>query len=159
MGARIEHVERRLVYVGPVGVGIVAVATAAAGLVLSQVLTSMDHHRPFDWELVILGSLGSFAGAVLAAWLFNLVAPMFGGVRLWLRLESAPNTDAAPTRDGPGHSPRDLAETAARPAPPGKRACPACGVSVRGDRTFCPDCGHDFDAGDPFATNSEPGET
>lgn len=138
-----EYARQRIVYLGPLGVGMVVLFVAGPCLILVQMLQSVGYHREFDWGFVGAGVVGSCVAALLATWAFNIVAPLFGGVRVWLATEPPEESgvgggERAATRDetdfmqpGPGTSER--------------KKCPECDALIRADRSFCPECGHDIE--------------
>ncbi len=41
----------------------------------------------FAWE--VLGTVGALVASVICAFAFNIVAPMIGGIPLWLRVDTS----------------------------------------------------------------------
>ncbi len=144
MSKHADYERRRVLYIGPLGVSLVTLFAAGASLFVVQTAESVSRNQDFEWEVVLWGTAGAFLAALFTTWVFNIVAPILGGVRVWLRAEPPPPAVAegskVATEQGTEH---DFMK--AGPGTKDKKRCPACETLVRGDRSFCPDCGHDFE--------------
>ena len=105
----------RVTYISPLHVGAIQTVTCVAGYLLGCAVSA------FTWYGVgvAIAAGAGFFGGVLAAIVFDLVAPWFGGVRVRFVEEPAPD-------------------------PGTRKPCPKCGAQVRSDRSFCPECDFSF---------------
>ena len=140
-----NYITHRLVYIGPINASLVMTAIVGGSLLFLQILKVLEFHRAIEgdalWEVLFTPTLSTFLITLLVTWAFNSIAPRIGGVSM--RLETAsparPMTESATNADtGPDGFMKSAPGTAE------KKACPECETMVRGDRTFCPDCGHEF---------------
>jgi FtsH-binding integral membrane protein len=79
----------RILYIGPTGVGVAVTIAAFVFLGVSEVLRTTTSSADFEWDGVLLGTIGALVASVIGAFAFNIVAPMIGGIPLWLRTDTS----------------------------------------------------------------------
>lgn len=86
-------------------------------------------------------TMGGFTGGSLLALVFNAWSHWSNGFRIELEQIPSAIVDEPESNVEPDYV--DLLKP--NEGTSESKACPACDARVRADRTFCPECGHDFE--------------